>query len=86
MIGTYTPVVAERTALPAKGGAEDIMAIAPQHLCATEACDPFGFGIEKKDATIKIVGNNALFEAVQNPDQIFAAGNIRYGVSIGHLS
>jgi hypothetical protein len=58
------------TALTAKRSAESLVAITTQYFFARVTGDAFGFGIEKKDAPVHIMGNNPFFEIIQNAFQV----------------
>ena len=53
--------VAERAALATEGSFEDVVAILAQDFFAGVAGDALGFGIEKIDTPLHVVGDDALF-------------------------
>jgi hypothetical protein len=46
------------------------MAIPAQHFITRVTADAFGFGIEKKDAPVHVVGDNPFFEIIQDIFQV----------------
>ena len=61
---------AEGAALPAERGSERLVAIPAQHLRAAVAGDAFRLPVEEKDAPLQVVGDDPLFQVVQDMFQI----------------
>jgi hypothetical protein len=55
---------------PAKGAAECLMAIPSQNFLPAVPGNAFGFLVEKKDAPVHVMGNDALFQVVQDRFQV----------------
>jgi hypothetical protein len=72
MIGRQGLAIAKRTVLTTERAVEHLVAITPKDLVTAETGHPFGFGIEKIDPALQIVGNDALVQIIQNADQVFA--------------
>jgi hypothetical protein len=56
--------------LTAKRAAKSLVAISPQDLLPAVAGNTFGLLIEKKDAPVHVMGNDAFFKIVQDSFQV----------------
>ena len=68
--GRCRVIIAKHTAFATKWTAERLVAISAQHLLSTVSGNMFGLRVEKKDAPVHVMSDDAFFEIIQDVFQV----------------
>ena len=74
MAGVEDLPVAKSTVFTAERLAEDVMAVSPENVLPPVTGNFLGLLVEKENAAVQIVGDDALFEIIENAFQIAGVG------------
>jgi hypothetical protein len=69
-IGRFRVIIAKYTAFTTKWTAESLMAVSAEHLLPAVSGNMFGLRVEKKDAPVHVMGDDAFFEIIQDVFQV----------------